>query len=124
MPEWDGLSHISFSARDRAECAGWFRRVLGFTPLDEVQGDGWRGTLLLHAPSATIIEFQQHDANRGEQFDPRFTGLDHVGFKVNSRGVLRQWEEHFAELGVDYTPIADREYGSRPDIPRPRQASV
>jgi glyoxylase I family protein len=35
-----------------------------------------------------------------------------VGFKVGSRDVLQQWEEHFADLGVDYTPIADREYGS------------
>jgi hypothetical protein len=34
------------------------------------------------------------------------------GFKVDSRAVLQQREEHFAALGVDYTPIADREFGS------------
>jgi glyoxylase I family protein len=112
MPEWDKVSHISFSARDKAECAEWFGRVLGFTPLDEVEGDGWRAIVLIHVPSATIIEFQQHDANQGEKFDPRRTGLDHIGFKVGSRKVLQQWEEHFAALGIDYTPIADREYGS------------
>jgi glyoxylase I family protein len=59
-----------------------------------------------------VIEFQQHDKNQGEHFDPRRTGLDHVGFKVGTPEILKQWQEHFEALDVDYTPIADREYGS------------
>jgi glyoxylase I family protein len=112
MPEWERVSHISFSARDKDACAEWFGRVLGFTRLDETGGEGWRAVLLIHPASATIMEFQQHDANQGEGFDPRRTGLDHIGLKVASREVLVQWEEHFAKLGVDHTPIVDREYGS------------
>jgi glyoxylase I family protein len=112
MPDWDKVSHISFSARDKDQCAAWFMRVMGFTPLEEVEGEGWRAVLLIHEPSATVIEFQQHDANRGEPFDPRRTGLDHIGFKVADRDTLVRWQEHFASLDVDHTPIADREYGS------------
>jgi glyoxylase I family protein len=112
MPVWDKVSHISFSARDKDACAAWFVRTLDFQLLDQVEGEGWRGILLLHPASATIIEFQQHDANQGEAFDPRRTGLDHIGFKVGSREVLEEWRRHFRTLGIDYTPIVDREYGS------------
>jgi glyoxylase I family protein len=40
------------------------------------------------------------------------TGLNHVGFQVHSRAALDEWLEHFDMLGVDSSPIADREYGS------------
>lgn len=112
MPKWEKISHISFSARNKDECAEWFTRVLGFEPLDAAPGDGWEAILLIHPPTATIIEFQQHEANAGERFDPRRTGLDHVGFKVDTRESLLEWQDHFEQLGVDYTPIADKEYGS------------
>lgn len=112
MPNWERVSHLSFSARNKDECAEWLRRVLGFEPLDTVHGDGWDGVLLIHPPTRTIIEFQQHDANQGERFDPRRTGLDHLGLKVESRDSLVEWQDHFDRLRVDYTPIADKEYGS------------
>ena len=58
-------------------------KVFGFTELDRSAGDGWTGILLVHPATATIIEFQQHDANRGEGFDPTRTGFDHLGFLVD-----------------------------------------
>ena len=64
MPDWDKVSHISFSARDKDRCAAWFTRVMGFRHLEDVEGDGWRAVLLIHEPTATVIEFQQHDANK------------------------------------------------------------
>lgn len=112
MPTWDKVSHVSFSARDKDACAGWAQRVLGFEPLDTVEGEGWKGVLLIHPPSATVLEFQQHDANAGEPADPRRTGFDHLGFLVSSREALDEWQEHLAALGVDHTPVVDREYGS------------
>jgi glyoxylase I family protein len=112
MPSWDKISHVSFSARDREACAEWFERVLGFRRFDEVKGDGWAAVMLLHAPSATVIEFQQHEANRGERFDPVRTGLDHIGFKVGRRTDLDDWQAHFASCEVDFTPVVEREYGA------------
>jgi glyoxylase I family protein len=106
------VSHISFSARDLMTSVSWYRSVLGLQELDYVEGEGWRAVLMIHEPSATVIEFQQHDANQGERFDPRRTGFDHMGFKVESREALEDWQEHFVRLSVDHTPIADREYGS------------
>ncbi len=106
------ISHVSFSVRDLAVSVGWYKAVLGLQELDFVEGDGWMGVLLIHDPSKTILECQCHQANRGEAFDPRRPGLDHIGFKVDSRQALEDWQEHFIRLSVDHTPIVDREYGS------------
>ena len=112
VPVFNKVSHISFSARDSEKSAQWWREVFGLAELDRTSGDGWNAVLLIHHPSATILEFQQHDANEGERFDPTRTGFDHMGFRVDDRRELEDWQAHFERLGVNHTPIVDREYGS------------
>ncbi|HWH34663.1 MAG TPA: VOC family protein [Acidimicrobiales bacterium] len=112
MPDFAKVSHLSFSARDAERSASWYQEVLGVEVLDRVAGEGWHSVLLIHPPSAAIIEFQQHDANGGETFDPRRTGLDHLGLLVSTRAELERWRDHFERLGVVHSPIADRDYGS------------
>ena len=80
--------------------------------LDRSHGDGWVGLLLIHPATATILEFQQHDANRGEPFDPTRTGFDHLGFEVDDPSQLEEWQAHVGRLGVTDTPVVHREYGS------------
>ena len=111
MVTFSGISHVSFSARDAEASAQWWARLLDLTEIDRVAGDGWHGILLLHPPSHTVIEFQQHDQNRGEAFDPRRTGFDHMGFKVDKRSDLDEWLAKFEQLGVTHSPIVDRDYG-------------
>jgi len=111
-PTFAKVSHISFSARDADKSAAWWKDVFGFQEIDRSHGEGWFGIVLVHPPSATIIEFQQHDANRGEPFDPTRTGFDHMGLMVESRAELDEWKSHFESLGVTHSPIADRDYGS------------
>ena len=112
LPSFSKISHVSFSARDAEASARWWSEVLGMTEIDRVEGPDWRGILLLHASSTTVIEFQQHDGNQGEAFDPRRTGFDHMGFKVDDPAQLEEWRAHFERLGVTHSPIAVREYGS------------
>jgi glyoxylase I family protein len=112
MATFSRVSHISFSVRDAEASAQWWAALLELTELDRVVGDGWHGILLLHPPSRTVIEFQQHDGNQGETFDPRRTGFDHMGFKVDTRAALDQWLTRFEQLGVHHSPIAEREYGA------------
>ena len=112
MPTFSRVSHISFSARDAEVSAQWWAALLDLTEIDRVAGDGWRAVLLMHPSTRTIIEFQQHDANQGETFDPRRTGLDHTAFKVDTRGELNEWLARFEQLGVRHSAIADREYGA------------
>jgi glyoxylase I family protein len=85
---------------------------MGFEELDRVAGDGWSGILLIHPASSTIVEFQQHAANRGEPFDPARTGFDHMGLQVSDPPQLEEWEAHFRTLGVVHTPTVHHEYGS------------
>lgn len=112
MPAFSAVSHISFSVRDAEASARWWAALLELTEIDRVAGDGWRGILLLHPRTRTIIEFQQHEAHQGELFDPRRTGLDHMAFKVDDRAELDEWLARFRQLGVTHSPIADREYGA------------
>lgn len=83
-------------------------QLLDMEEIDPVSGPDWRGILLLHNSSRTIIEVQQHGSNRGETFDPSRTGFDHLGSQVDQRTDLDDWVVRFAELGVTYTPIAVR----------------
>jgi glyoxylase I family protein len=112
VPTFSKVSHISFSARDMETSAAWWRTVFGLEELDQAEGDGWKAIVLLHPATATVIEFQQHDANQGERFDPVRTGFDHMGFKVDDPAYLEEWRVHFERLGVTHSPIAHREYGS------------
>jgi glyoxylase I family protein len=83
MPTFSRVSHTSFSVRDAEASARWWAEPLDLTEIDRVSGAGWRGIVLMHRQSRTIIEFQQHDGNQGETFDPLRTGVDHMGFKVD-----------------------------------------
>ena len=112
MPNFSAVSHISLSVRDADKTAAWWKE--GFS-LEQVfaidDADGWRA-ILLGLTEHIAIEFQQHDANQGETFDPTRTGFDHMGLKVDSREELDEWQAHFERLGVVHTPVVDREYGS------------
>jgi glyoxylase I family protein len=73
---------------------------------------GLAHAILLELTETIAIEFQQHDTNGGEAFNPVRTGFDHMGLAVDSRNDLLEWQTHFESLGVVHTPVVDREYGS------------
>ena len=112
MPGFSDVSHISLSVRDAEKTASWWKDVFGLRELVRLDHEeGWHG-ILLELTEAIALEFQQHDANRGEPFDPVRTGFDHLGLAVASRDDLLAWQAHFEALGVVHTPVVDREYGS------------
>src|SRR5262245_54041605 len=112
MPTFAGVSHISLSVSDADKTANWWKEVFGLREMLRLDhDDGWHA-ILLELTDAIAIEFQQHDANDGESFDPTRTGFDHMGLAVESRDELLDWQTHFESLGVVHTPVVDREYGS------------
>jgi glyoxylase I family protein len=112
MPGFTDVSHISLSVRDAEKTASWWKEVFGLRELIRLDHEeGWHG-VLLELTEAIALEFQQHDVNGGEEFDPARTGFDHLGLAVDSRDVLVAWQAHFESLGVVHTPVVDREYGS------------
>ena len=112
MPEFAGLSHVSLSVRDRDASRAWYGDVLGFEMVEESVEDAYEEWILMHPRSRVILCLQQHRGNQGEEFDPSRTGGDHVGFRVESRADLDEWERWFEKKEVVYSPTVDREYGS------------
>lgn len=112
MPRFSDVSHVSLSVTDAEKTAAWWKEVFGLRDVVRLpHHDGWFG-IILELTEAMTIEFQQHDANAGEAFDPVRTGFDHLALAVDSRDALLDWQAHFETLGVVHTPVADREYGS------------
>lgn len=111
MPAFHGLSHISLSVTDLAASERWLTEVLGLEVVDRIQHGTWSAVLTGDRSTGLILEAQHHEGNEGQRFDPRRTGLDHIGLKLRSRAELEGWQEHLAALGVDHTPIATMPYG-------------
>ena len=111
MTKIAGFSHVSLSVRDRDRSAEWYRELFGFQLLESIEESDYVEHVLIH-PTGAILCLQQHTTNTGETFDPSRTGADHLAFKVDSREELAAWEPRLAELGVRFTPVVDRHYGS------------
>jgi len=107
-----GFSHVSLSVRDREASARWYSEVFGFEVLERLAAERFDEIVLLHRPTGMVLCLQQHHANRGEAFDPARTGADHVAFRVGSRAELDEWAERLAVLGVQHSPVTDRDYGA------------
>ncbi len=112
MPEFAGVSHVALSVRDRDASRSWYEDVLGFRMIEESNEEAYDEWILLQPETNVVLCLQQHKSNRGEEFDPTRTGGDHVGFKVEHRTDLDEWERWFEKKEVVYSPTVDREYGS------------
>jgi glyoxylase I family protein len=111
MPTFYGWSHISISVTDLAASEKWFTEVLGLQVVDRVEHEGWSAVITGDPSTGLVLEAQHHEGNAGERFDPRRTGLDHIGLKLKTRAELDEWQDHLARLGVDHTPVVTKPYG-------------
>ncbi len=106
------LHHIALTVTSFEASLPWYERVFGIGYLMEEAHEGGVGKILADEQMRLLIVLHHHDANLGERFSERRTGLDHVGLSVPSRADLEAWQRHLRELGVAQSPIADRPYGS------------
>lgn len=107
-----GYSHFSLSVRDRDRSAAFYAGVFGFEPLERITDERFDEIVLVHPATGMVLCLQQHHANAGEPADPTRTGADHLAFRVGSRAALDEWADRLAALGIRYSPVADRHYGS------------
>ncbi len=112
MPELQGFSHVSLSVRDRENNARWYGKVFGFEAFDRLTEEHFDEIIMVHPATGMVLCLQQHHTNQGEPADPSRTGADHIAFRVANRAELDQWAQHLAALGVQHSPIADRDYGA------------
>jgi catechol 2,3-dioxygenase-like lactoylglutathione lyase family enzyme len=108
VPELAGVDHASLSVTDLDHSECFYTDVLGLLRIADF------GTIriLLHRPTSFMLAIVRHDAAYGDPFTELHTGLDHLGFAVDSREELVAWERRLEMLGVEYSPIRDMEFGS------------
>jgi glyoxylase I family protein len=112
MPEITGVSHISLTVNELDISEPWYTEVLGLIQVMKDEEPGHKLVVLMHPATQLMIGLHAHDANEGEAFKETRTGLDHVGFQVESRAALEAWRARFDEVGVEHSPITDAPYGS------------
>ncbi|MEO5664293.1 MAG: VOC family protein [Nocardioides sp.] len=108
MTEFTGVDHASLSVTDLDRSERFYSDVLGLIRL----ADFGTVRILLHRPTSFVLALARHAAAYGDRFTELHTGLDHLGFGVGSREELVAWERRLDELGVEYTPIRDMEFGA------------
>ena len=111
MPTVSGLHHVSITVTDIERSVPWYMDVLELDKLLEERhphDDGY--AIVLGKPDWSMcVGLHTHPTNDGERFAESRTGLDHVGFLVSSRAELDAWQRRLTELGVEQSPITDRE---------------
>jgi catechol 2,3-dioxygenase-like lactoylglutathione lyase family enzyme len=110
VPELAGIDHASLSVTDLDRSERFYTEVLGLFRL----ADFGTVRILVHRPTSfvLVLALVRHPSAYGERFTELRTGLDHLGFGVNSRDELVAWERHLDARGVEYTPIRDMEFGA------------
>ncbi len=73
------LHHVALTVADFDVSIPWYERVFGIRYWLEEPHQGGVGKLLADDEWKLVIVLHVHDASRGERFDERRTGLDHVG---------------------------------------------
>ena len=107
MPQLVRVDHISLTVTDLEVSHRFYTGVLDFI---QIMDFGY-GRIYLHNPSAFILTLVAHPDRAGGRFTELTTGLDHVGLAAGDLADLRGWEQRFTELGVEFTPIREAEFG-------------
>lgn len=106
------ISHLDLSVSDVEASADWYQRVLGLQRVRRAEFESRTMIVLREPSSGMIIGLNEHAGRPDGAFDERRPGLDHVGFTVESRQELEDWQARLAELGVEHSPVTDSASGS------------
>lgn len=111
MPTVAGIHHVSITVTDIERSVPWYMEVLGLEKLmvEQHPNDAGYAVVLGKPDWSMCVGLHTHPTNGGETFDEARTGLDHISFLVSSRAELDEWRTRLAELGVEQSPITDRE---------------
>jgi catechol 2,3-dioxygenase-like lactoylglutathione lyase family enzyme len=92
--------------------AQWYERVFGMTrvpvtfPHHGGKHSGY-AVVLTEPRTGIVLGLHHHDANPGQAFDERQTGLDHMSFAVASHADLVAWARWLDSQGVENSGVVD-----------------
>ena len=104
-----GIAHVAVTVTDLERSKAWYRRVLGWEPVMEGDGEGVRFSV--GALPGAMLGLRQYDDSPGTNFDPKRIGLDHLAFDGGTAENLREWEQRFEQLELSYTPTQETPFG-------------
>ena len=112
-PAVAGYHHFApTSVSDVEASAQWYERVFGMTrvpvafPHHGAEQEGY-AVVLTEPRSGLVLGLHHHDANPGQSFDERRTGLDHMSFAVAGRADLGAWARWLDSLGIENSGVVD-----------------
>ena len=103
MPRFTGVDHVVLTVTDLEASTTFYGEVMGLLSLL----DFGYGRLFMDRRTGFTLAIATHDGAHGGPFTELTTGLDHVGFGVDTLEELVEWERHLEAHGVEYTPIRD-----------------
>ena len=103
MPRFTGVDHVVLTVTDLEVSTAFYGDVMGLLPLL----DFGYGRLFMDRRTGFTLAIATHEGAHGGPFTELTTGLDHVGFGVDTLEELVEWERHLEAHGVEYTPIRD-----------------
>jgi glyoxylase I family protein len=110
VPELRGFSHIDLTVSECEAAAAWWQDVMGFIVLNRSRRATFDAWTLIHS-SGLVVSVVAHDDTLNGAFDERRVGLDHLGFKVETRDELERWVTHFDSKGVSHSGVIDIGFG-------------
>jgi glyoxylase I family protein len=112
MPGSPAIGHVALTVSDLSVSVPWYQRLLGSEPaLDEDTGPFRHVVFAL--PDGTLLGLHEFpEGTRGDGFDERRLGLDHLSFGCANRDELQEWQKRLDEMGLEHSEIVDAGYGS------------
>jgi glyoxylase I family protein len=104
MPDIVGVHHLSLSVSDLGRSTEWYRQVLGFDLVAQVEGNGFSRTRLRAAGRGLTLSLTAHHEPAADSFDERRPGMDHVAFQVAAGGI-DALKHRFEALGVVHSEV-------------------
>jgi glyoxylase I family protein len=104
--------HFAPTVSDIEASAQWYERVFGMTrlpvafPHHGAEQEGY-AVVLVEPRSGIVLGLHHHDANLGQSFDERRTGLDHMSFAVADHADLEAWARWLDSLGIENSGVVD-----------------
>lgn len=107
MADITGFSHVALTVRDLARSKAFYTDVFGLQAAVDTE-DLFIGA---HPSTGLLFGLRKHEGQASDEFTHLRTGLDHISFAVAGKDELATWQERFDELGVDYSPLEQSQFG-------------